>query len=223
MQYCMPTDSPHLSKQLKPLAVAMSPVLWSRFKPDRFDSFSCGELLALFILPTHDYSPLPIAMTLRQIIKHQDSGKCHIECPMEHTSWSRLCRDQSSKQMHYAGLVLMQLALPKLRSSTSIKKFNNQLKEHRYDLMSWQESERLSARDTALLDANYGAGWNLAEALLRPRNIQVPSICLVSKARTMLRHVCILWWPCECISRGDISERRVSNNKASWWCLTNHF
>ena len=72
-----------------------------------------------------------------------------------------------------AGLVLMQLALPKLRSSTSVKKFNNQLKEHRYDLMSWQESERLSARDTALLDANYGAGWNLAEALLRPRNIQV--------------------------------------------------
>ena len=42
LQYCMPTDSPHLSKQLKPLAVAMSPVLWSRFKPDRFDSFSCG-------------------------------------------------------------------------------------------------------------------------------------------------------------------------------------
>ena len=44
-QYCMPTDSPHLSKQLRPLAVAMSPVLWSRFKPDRFDSFSCGLLL----------------------------------------------------------------------------------------------------------------------------------------------------------------------------------
>ncbi len=41
----MPTDSPHLSKQLRPLAVAMSPVLWSRFKPDRFDSFSCGMLL----------------------------------------------------------------------------------------------------------------------------------------------------------------------------------
>ena len=72
----------------------------------------------------------------------------------------------------------MQLALPKLRSAASIKKFNNQLKEHRYDLMSWQESERLSSRDTALLDANYGAGWNLAEALLRPRNIQVCNFVL---------------------------------------------
>lgn len=38
----MPTDSPHLAKQLRPVAVAMSPVLWSRFKPDRFDSYSCG-------------------------------------------------------------------------------------------------------------------------------------------------------------------------------------
>ena len=47
VQYCMPTDSPHLARQLKPLAIAMSPLLWSRFKPDRFDSYSCGEHKAM--------------------------------------------------------------------------------------------------------------------------------------------------------------------------------
>lgn len=38
----MPTDAPHLAKH-GALAMAMSPLLWQRFKPDRFDSYSAGE------------------------------------------------------------------------------------------------------------------------------------------------------------------------------------
>lgn len=67
----------------------------------------------------------------------------------------------------------MQLAIPKLRTSSNIKSFNTQLNKQGYDLVAWRKRERLSPKDTALLDANNGAGWELASALLRPRNIQV--------------------------------------------------
>ncbi|KAK9814185.1 hypothetical protein WJX72_001933 [[Myrmecia] bisecta] len=111
-QYCMPTDSPHLSRTLKPLALAMSPLLWVRHKPDRFDSYSTG-------------------------------------------------------------LVLMQLAVPKLRTSSGLKNFNSALKRYNYDLYKWRDAERLPARQTAVLDADDGAGWDLAESLLRPREVKV--------------------------------------------------
>lgn len=76
VQYCMPTDSPHLSKKLKPLAVAMSPMLWTRFKPDRFDSYSCG---------------------MRAFLTHQDSVQWHRS--RQHTS--QLCRKQLFKLKTY--------------------------------------------------------------------------------------------------------------------------
>lgn len=41
-QYCLPTSAPHLGRQLAPLKLAISPLLWSRHKPDCFDSFSSG-------------------------------------------------------------------------------------------------------------------------------------------------------------------------------------
>ena len=41
-QYCLPTNAPHLGRQLAPLKMAISPLLWSRHKPDCFDSFSTG-------------------------------------------------------------------------------------------------------------------------------------------------------------------------------------
>ena len=36
--------------------MAMSPLLWQRFKPDRFDSYSAGQLLLLFYLCYNDAS-----------------------------------------------------------------------------------------------------------------------------------------------------------------------
>jgi hypothetical protein len=41
-QYCLPTDAPHLARHAAPLALAMSPLLWGRHKPDLFDSYSAG-------------------------------------------------------------------------------------------------------------------------------------------------------------------------------------
>ena len=41
-QYCLPTTGPHLGRQLAPLKLAISPLLWSRYKPDCFDSYSTG-------------------------------------------------------------------------------------------------------------------------------------------------------------------------------------
>lgn len=70
------------------------------------------------------------------------------------------------------GLVMMQLAIPKLRTAANIKAFNTQLRKQGHDLMAWKQAERLSQKETALLDAADGAGWDLASALLRPRNIQ---------------------------------------------------
>lgn len=43
-QYCLPTSAPHLGRQLAPLKLAISPLLWSRHKPDCFDSYSTGAL-----------------------------------------------------------------------------------------------------------------------------------------------------------------------------------
>ncbi|KAL0031978.1 hypothetical protein WJX79_009976 [Trebouxia sp. C0005] len=110
-QYCMPTDAPHLSRH-GAFAMAMSPLLWQRFKPDRFDSYS-------------------------------------------------------------AGLVLMQLSIAKLRTGNGLKAFNTALKASGFDLMSWRRKANLPARDTVILDADDGSGWGLAEALLRPREIEV--------------------------------------------------
>jgi len=72
-----------------------------------------------------------------------------------------------------AGLVLMQLAVPKLRSTSALRTFNKQLQDLRCDLGEWRARERLPAAQTAALDADNGAGWDLAQALLRPRKLEV--------------------------------------------------
>lgn len=67
----------------------------------------------------------------------------------------------------------MQLALPKLRSSSGLKAFNSSLESVEYDLMAWRQRANMPPRDTAILDADDSSGWELAEALLRPRQIEV--------------------------------------------------
>ena len=80
-----------------------------------------------------------------------------------------------------AGLVLMQLAVPKLRTQSALKAFNKALQACKCDLGSWRERERLAPAQTALLDADNGAGWDLAQALLRPRKLGV-HLCSQSKS-----------------------------------------
>lgn len=67
----------------------------------------------------------------------------------------------------------MQLAVPKLRSASGLQKFNSAFKAAGYDLGAWRDRANLSAKETAILDAEDAAGWELAEALLRPRSIDI--------------------------------------------------
>lgn len=71
-----------------------------------------------------------------------------------------------------AGVVLLQLSLPFLRSGSSIKNWKQTMIRLDHDVKQWREKSRLSSRQTALLDANGGAGWELVESLLRPREIE---------------------------------------------------
>ena len=52
-RYCLPTTAPNLSAQLAPLRLAISPLLWSRHKPDCFDAYSTG-------VPTCRHLPPPL-------------------------------------------------------------------------------------------------------------------------------------------------------------------
>ena len=74
--------------------------------------------------------------------------------------------------MYSAGVVMMQLALPSLRTNSGLITFNRSLKRCGYDLFLWRDLNRgqLSRSKTAVLDAGDGAGWDLARALLRPRS-----------------------------------------------------
>ena len=70
-----------------------------------------------------------------------------------------------------AGVILMQLALPSLRTNRGLSSFNRGLKKCDYDLDLWrtQNKGQLGRSKTALLDAGGDAGWKLAAELLKGR------------------------------------------------------
>ena len=109
-QYVLPTDAPDLARQAGVVSQAMSPLLWARFMPDRFDMYS-------------------------------------------------------------AGLIMAQLAVPALRSEGALRGFTRSLRRADYDLEKWRRrlGRQFSSAQTAVLDADGGAGWELLGALLRPR------------------------------------------------------
>jgi hypothetical protein len=45
------------------------------------------------------------------------------------------------------------------------------------NLDAWRERERLPDSQLTVLDAEDGAGWDLARALLRPRKLQARAAC----------------------------------------------
>ncbi|KAL6142406.1 hypothetical protein ACLB2K_060688 [Fragaria x ananassa] len=53
--------------------------------------------------------------------------------------------------MYSAGIILLQMAVPSLRSSAGLKNFNGEIKRFGYDLNNWRESTRLRP-DLSLLD-----------------------------------------------------------------------
>ncbi|KAF5826708.1 protein kinase [Dunaliella salina] len=67
------------------------------------------------------------------------------------------------------GVLLMQMAVPQLRTSANIKAFNNEMRQCGGNLSQWRDY-RGSRIDFTLLDRNGKAGWDLATKLLKPRD-----------------------------------------------------
>lgn len=70
--------------------------------------------------------------------------------------------------MYSAGIVLLQMAIPGLRSSSGLKNFNMELKTVGYDLVRWREKTRVKP-DLSILDLDSGRGWDLATKLISER------------------------------------------------------
>ncbi|CAM8913752.1 unnamed protein product [Rhodiola kirilowii] len=70
--------------------------------------------------------------------------------------------------MYSAGIILMQMAVPSLRSSAALKNFNSELKSAKYDLNKWRETTR-SRPNLTILDLDSGRGWDLATKLISER------------------------------------------------------
>ncbi|XP_006654543.2 serine/threonine-protein kinase STN8, chloroplastic [Oryza brachyantha] len=70
--------------------------------------------------------------------------------------------------MYSAGIVLMQMASPMLRSPSGLKNFNSELKAAGYDLNRWRETTRRRP-DLQILDLDSGRGWDLATKLISQR------------------------------------------------------
>ena len=70
-----------------------------------------------------------------------------------------------------AGVILLQLGLPFMRSQSTLKNWRGTFARCGYDLEEWRSLASLSSRQTALLDADDNAGWDIAAGLLRPRKV----------------------------------------------------
>lgn len=70
--------------------------------------------------------------------------------------------------MYSAGIVLLQMAVPNLRSKSGLKNFNIELKTVGYDLNRWRERTR-TRPDLSILDLDSGRGWDLATKLVSER------------------------------------------------------
>ena len=112
----------------------------------------------------------------------------------------------------------MQLAVSKLRSQSALKAFNKALQACKCDLGSWRERERLAPAQTALLDADNGAGWDLVQALLRPRKLEVhhwsQSNCFIESLQ--LKHDMPQY--ISCITNGAYSGPASSGSRSTMTC-----
>ena len=69
------------------------------------------------------------------------------------------------------GLVMLQLALPGLHLEKDYLAFRRDLRRYANNFNFWQRVmyDRLGAEETALLDVNGSAGWDLLELMLQSR------------------------------------------------------
>uniref|UniRef100_A0A1D2AEM3 Protein kinase domain-containing protein n=2 Tax=Auxenochlorella protothecoides TaxID=3075 RepID=A0A1D2AEM3_AUXPR len=111
--------------------------------------------------------------------------------------------------MYSVGIMMLQLALPPLRTDNALVAFNKQLADtYKHDLRAWRRArERRGTKDLAaglaILDADGGAGWDLACNLVQYR----PEDRL--SAQGALRHP---WFDTSPLARlgsafGDLTQR----------------
>ena len=143
------------------------------------------------------------ARVLSRAQAHNGSRRC---CP---ASIMQLCTNRRTDSPGRAppGLVMMQLAVPRLRPPGALRAFRGAMLECGHDLGAWRARERPPRAQTAALDGAGGAGWELAAALLRPRRIEVraggralPAACMPCRvAHGSAADVALLtvptWWP----------------------------
>jgi len=79
--------------------------------------------------------------------------------------WDRFA--PASFDIYSAGVVLVQLALEAVRSEKGLKQFNEQMDAGGHDLILWRDTTKMKLGDTSVLDANDGAGWELAASMLQ--------------------------------------------------------
>jgi len=70
--------------------------------------------------------------------------------------------------LYSLGVVLLQLAVPRLRTDVALKRFRDELEACGGELMTWREQKGATG-DDMLLGLDDGAGWDLAAALMCPR------------------------------------------------------
>ncbi|KAL9236086.1 hypothetical protein vseg_010793 [Gypsophila vaccaria] len=70
--------------------------------------------------------------------------------------------------IYSVGIVLLQMAVPSLRSTTGLKNFNAKIKGVTYDMNSWRQRTR-TRPDLRILDLDRGRGWDLATKLIFER------------------------------------------------------
>ncbi|KAJ4908957.1 hypothetical protein Rs2_12615 [Raphanus sativus] len=70
--------------------------------------------------------------------------------------------------MYSAGIVLLQMAVPTIRSSAGLKNFNLEIKSVQYDLNRWRDRTR-TRPDLSILDLDSGRGWDLVTKLISER------------------------------------------------------
>lgn len=71
--------------------------------------------------------------------------------------------------LYAAGLILMQMSVPSLRKPEKLWRFRCDLKKNGHNLEAWRVTSGLPESTFHILDADGGAGWLLASALLRPQ------------------------------------------------------
>lgn len=70
--------------------------------------------------------------------------------------------------MYSAGIVLLQMSVPTLRSTAGLKNFKGEIKAAGYDLNAWK-SRTKSRPDLTILELDSGRGWDLATKLISER------------------------------------------------------